>query len=81
MNPIMLPVYIVAIVVGIPVISGSVTKIVKTIYADREAERNRNRNYESETIKEMEAVLKDLRKRVENLETILLDLDNRRNQL
>ena len=81
MNPIMLPVYIVAIVIGIPVISGSVTKIVKMIYADREAERNRSRSGENQTIIEMEAVLKDLRKRVENLETILLDLDNRRNEL
>ena len=78
MNPIMLPVYIVAIVIGIPVVSGTVTKIVKIIYTNREQERHLNREADDETLKEIETGLKDLRKRVENLETILVDLDNRR---
>ena len=51
------------------------------IYADREAQRHRSRDYTDDSLKKMEAELRDLRRRVENLETILLDLDNRRNQL
>ena len=78
MNPMMMPVYIVAIVVGIPVISGTITKIVKIHYANRDRERESSRDNEVEALKEIQAGLKDLRGRVENLETILLELDNRR---
>ncbi len=78
MNPVMLPVYIIAIVVGIPVISGTVTKIVKIIYADREEVRKRSRDYDNEAVLRMETDIRDLRRRVENLETILLELDRRK---
>ena len=74
----MLPVYIVAIVVGIPVISSAVTKIVRIYYANRAEERSANSETEVEALKDIQAGLGDLKRRVENLETILLDLDSRR---
>lgn len=80
MNPVMLPVYIVAIVIGIPVISRTILKITKIHYASKEQERNFACDTEIEALREIQTGLGDLKRRVENLETILLDLENRREQ-
>lgn len=78
MNPVMLPVYIVAIVVGLPVISRTVLRIVKIHYESKEQERDFAGGEEIEALRDIQSGLSDLKKRVESLETILLDLENRR---
>ena len=70
-------VWIVAISVGIPVLSGTVTRLMKLYYANREKERAMGLGEESEALDEIQAGLRDLKKRVGNLETILLDLERR----
>jgi len=74
----MTAVWIVAIAVGIPVLSGTITRIAKLYYTNRDKEREISRNAESESLNDIQAGMAELRKRVENLETILLDLDRRR---
>lgn len=70
-------VWIVAIAVGIPVLSGTITRITKLYYTNREKERELNRSAEAEALGDIQAGVKDLKRRVANLETILLDLENR----
>jgi len=70
-------VWIVAIVIGIPVVSGTITRIAKLHYRSMEQQQAANRDTEVEALSDIQAGLRDLKKRVENLETILLDLDRR----
>ena len=70
-------VWIVAIAVGIPVLSGTITRITKLYYANKEKERNMNLSEEAEALGDIQASMNDLKRRVANLETILLDLENR----
>lgn len=70
-------VWIVAIAVGIPVISGTVTRLTKLYYANKEKERAMGLGEEAAALDDMQAGLRDLKKRVANLETILLDLERR----
>jgi len=74
----MTAVWIVAISVGIPVLSGTITRIAKLYYANREKEREISRSAESESLNDIQAGMLELKRRVENLETILLDLERRR---
>jgi predicted nucleic acid-binding Zn-ribbon protein len=70
-------VWIVAIAVGIPVLSGTITRITKLYYTNKEKERNMNLSEEAEALGDIQASMNDLKRRVANLETILLDLENR----
>jgi hypothetical protein len=70
-------VWIVAIAVGIPVLSGTITRITKLYYANRDKERELNRSEEAEALGDIQAGMIELKRRVANLETILLDLENR----
>ncbi len=70
-------VWIVAIAVGIPVLSATVTRLMKLYYADRERERAMGLGEEAEALDDIQTGLRDLKKRVANLETILLDLERR----
>ena len=67
MSPFSIPILIVAIVVGLPVISSTVVKLAKM----RQDESRSGAEVESALRAEIEA----LRKRVENLETIVLNLE------
>lgn len=77
-NPMMLPIYIVGIVVGIPVICGTITKIMKLHYAQRDSDRQSSQDHEMEALREIQLGMRELKRRVENLETVLLDRENRR---
>ncbi|MBF9018046.1 MULTISPECIES: hypothetical protein [unclassified Oceanispirochaeta] len=70
-------VWIVAIAVGIPVLSGTITRITKLYYTNKEKERNINLSEEAEALGDIQTSMNDLKRRVANLETILLDLENR----
>jgi hypothetical protein len=70
-------VWIVAIAVGIPVLSGTITRITKLYYANRDKEREISRGAESDSLEDIQAGIKELKRRVGNLETILLDQENR----
>lgn len=70
-------VWIVAIAVGIPVLSGTITRITKLYYTNKEKERNMNLSEEAEALGDIQTSMNDLKRRVANLETILLDLENR----
>lgn len=74
----MTAVWIVAIAVGIPVVSGTISKIAKMYFKQQEQERAWAQDAEMEALSEIQAGLGDLKRRVENLETILLDMENRR---
>jgi len=74
----MTAVWIVAIAVGIPVMSGTITRITKLYYSNREKEREISRSAESESLNDIQADMLELKRRVENLETIILDLDSRK---
>lgn len=73
----MTAVWIVAIAVGIPVLSGTITRIAKLHYTNRDKEREMNRSEEAEALGDIQTGMKELKRRVANLETILLDLENR----
>ena len=70
-------VWIVAIAIGIPVLSGTITRIAKLYYTNRDKEREISRSKEAEALGDIQASMNDLKGRVANLETILLDLENR----
>lgn len=70
-------VWIVAIAVGIPVLSGTITRITKLYYTNKEKERNMNLSEEAEALGDIQTSMNDLKRRVANLETILLDLESR----
>ncbi|QEN08406.1 hypothetical protein EXM22_10575 [Oceanispirochaeta crateris] len=70
-------VWIVAVAVGIPVISGTIIRLMKLYYVNKEKEREIRRRDESESLDDISSGMKELKRRVENLETILLDLENR----
>ncbi|OQY31314.1 MAG: hypothetical protein B6241_14335 [Spirochaetaceae bacterium 4572_59] len=70
MNPVMLPVYIVAIVIGLPVISRTILRIVKIHYTSKEQKRDFVSGEEIEVLRDIQTGLSGLKKRVENLETM-----------
>ena len=74
----MTAVWIVAIAVGVPVLSGTITRIAKMYFKQRELERAYKQDAEMEALSDIQAGLGDLKGRVENLETILMDRENRR---
>lgn len=61
---------IVFICVGLPIISGTIVSLKKL-------EQKKNREMDQETLDKMYFALKDLKKRIINLETILYDRDKR----
>ncbi len=74
----MTAVWIVAIAVGIPVVSGTVTKLAKLHYAQKEKDREAYLRQENEDLGDIQTGMRDLKRRIANLETILLDLENRK---
>ncbi len=66
-SPFSVPVLIVAIAVGIPVISSTILKLSR--------ERSRDSRAFEQTESELRAEVESLKKRVENLETIVLELE------
>jgi hypothetical protein len=69
---------IVAICVGIPVLCGTITRIAKLYFKQQEQQRVYAKDAEAEFLGDVQVELVELRKRVENLETILVDHENRR---
>ncbi|MDC7235150.1 MAG: hypothetical protein PQJ58_18090 [Spirochaetales bacterium] len=70
-------VWIVAIAVGIPVLSGTVTRISKLYFANKEKERSMNISAESEALEDIQAGMRDLKRRIANLESILLEYERK----
>ncbi len=68
-SPYSVPIVVVAIVVGLPVISSTIKSIAKIRYADNGREKEREAAHRSE--------IDELRRRIENLETIVLDLERK----
>ncbi len=77
----MTAVWIVALAVGIPVLSNTFTRLAKLHYAQKEKDRDTRAQGESEALREIQAEMDGLKRRIANLESILLDLDNRRTGL
>lgn len=70
-------VWIVAIAVGLPVLSTTTIGISRMYFKHKEKERDALKGAESDSLGVMQSELSALRRRVENLEAILLDLDRR----
>jgi len=69
-NPSFLPVYIVFIVIGIPVICGTVLALVKMGKSKKGAQLDEE---EARIMQELHKGLSKLEKRIESLETIIID--------
>ena len=69
LSPYSVPIVVVAIVVGLPVISSTIKSIARMRYADNGKVKEREAAFRNE--------IDELRRRVENLETIILDLERK----
>ncbi len=68
-SPYSVPIVIVAIVVGLPIIMSTVKSIFKMRYAGRALSNEQNEAHKAE--------INELRRRIENLETIVLELERK----
>ena len=68
-----MPIVIVAIVVGLPIIMSTIKSIAKMRYAGNERDKERDAACRSE--------MDELRRRIENLETIVIELERKTNRL
>ena len=67
-------------IVAIVVLSGTITRIARMYFKQQEQERASAQDTELEALREIRTGLGELKRRVENLETILLDWEHRRKQ-
>jgi hypothetical protein len=72
-----LPIIIVFIVIGIPVICGTLITLVKILRSTPGAKDGKASAEEARLIQEMNRSLNDLEERIETLETLIIERENR----
>ena len=82
----LVPIFIVFIVVGIPVLSGTLIKLAKIIKgepnssnfsSDKKSKNPTSDRHEAEIVQEINQLVTRLEKRIDSLETIVLDQTKR----